>query len=570
MLSPNSGPAWASGALLADTYLLGRLMRRGGMSEIYEATHARLPGRYAVKILAPELAGNREAFARFCREAEIMSELRHPNLVQIFDFNTAPDQRPYFVMEYLEGRDLETRLASPEPLPLPTTVRLVEAVASALAAAHAHGIVHRDLKPANIFLVAVDGQPDELVKVLDFGISKLRAATTLVSVPGDVMGSPPYMSPEQVRGATELVDERADQFALGAIAYRMLTGHDAFVGPGVAALLNQIVNEPPLPLARHLPVAWDARPLQAVIDRAMAKDPAERWGGMMELARAFEAAAERTLSAPSRETPIRAAETTEPPPVRAAPDRPSVPESRPLPAPIEVGARQPETSYLEDERPGRLDKIPVTHHRAAALGTVALIVAGVAFGTGWYRKIPAAVPRIRQSLAAWLPPKPLAPPEPFPRPEPVAQPASAPVGSTPPGSAQAASAQPPAPATVAPAVVASQSAPAQPDPSIQPLAHPPTPAADAPKADAVAPPRRPHRAAAEPRFRGHPGSIELTPQGPADPAASPTAAAPSGFAIAPPAALPDTPARDLAPATEPPTSPPPPSSDDAPLAPSVP
>jgi serine/threonine protein kinase len=500
-----------------------------------------------------------------------MSELRHPNLVQIFDFNTAPDQRPYFVMEYLEGRDLETRLASPEPLPLPTTVRLVEAVASALAAAHAHGIVHRDLKPANIFLVAVDGQPDELVKVLDFGISKLRAATTLVSAPGDVMGSPPYMSPEQVRGATELVDERADQFALGAIAYRMLTGHDAFVGPDVASLLNQIVNEPPLPLAHHLPAAWDAGPLQAVIDRAMAKDPAERWGGMMELARAFEAAAERTLAAPSRETSMRAAETIEAPPVRAAPDRPSAPESRPPLAPIEIEARLPEASYLEDERPGRLDKIPVTHHRAAALGTVALIVAGVAFGTGWYRKIPAAVPRIRQSLAAWLPPKPLSAPEPPSASEPAAQPASVQVGSTTPGSAQAASAQPPAPAPVAPAVVASQSAPpAQPDPQNPPLAHPPTPAADAPRADAVAAPRRPHRAAAEPRFRGHPGSIELTPQGPADPSASPTAAAPSGFAIAPPAPLPDTPARDLAPATEPPTSPPPPSSDDAPLAPSVP
>ena len=193
---------WSGGVLLADTYLLGRPISRGGMGEVFEATHARLPGRYAVKILLPELIGHREAFARFCREAEVMSELRHPNVVQIFDFNTTPDGRPYFVMEFLEGRDLETRLNDAGPLPLPFAVRVVDAVASALAAAHAHGIVHRDLKPANIFLVTVDGQPDELIKVLDFGISKVRAAGTLLSTPSDVLGTPPYMSPEQARGAT--------------------------------------------------------------------------------------------------------------------------------------------------------------------------------------------------------------------------------------------------------------------------------------------------------------------------------------------------------------------------------
>ena len=102
--------AQGSGHLLSGTYLLEREIGRGGMGEVYLATHARLPGRFAVKLLLPELAENREAFARFCREAEIMSELRHPNIVQIFDFNIAPDERPYFVMEYLEGRDLEARL----------------------------------------------------------------------------------------------------------------------------------------------------------------------------------------------------------------------------------------------------------------------------------------------------------------------------------------------------------------------------------------------------------------------------------------------------------------------------
>src|SRR6185312_8418503 len=224
-----------------------------------------------------------------------MSELRHPNVVQIYDFNTTTDGRPYFVMELLEGRDLERRLAEEGPLPLPAAVRVVEAVASALAIAHAHGIVHRDLKPANIFLVAIDGQVDELVKVLDFGISKIRTSGTLLSSPTDMLGSPAYMSPEQARGGSE-VDGRSDQFALGAITYRMLTGWDPFAGDDIASLLYQVVHEEAPPLARYLPAFWDTRALQAVRDRALAKDPDHRFGGMMEMARAFEAASEQTLS----------------------------------------------------------------------------------------------------------------------------------------------------------------------------------------------------------------------------------------------------------------------------------
>jgi len=265
-LSYESGPIWAGTVPLGDTYILGRLIRRSGMSEIFEATHARLPGRFAVKILAPQLVGNREAFARFCREAEILSELRHPNVVQIFDFNTSPDERPYFVMEYLEGRTLETRLADSEPLTVPATVRVVAAAASALAAAHAHGIVHRDLSPANIFLVAIDGQPDELIKVLDFGVSKARGTKTLLSVPSEIQGTPPYISPEQVRGDSAQVDGRTDQFALAAIAYRMLTGHDAFMAPETSAVRYQIAHEPAPPLTRHLSPSWDTAALQAVLE----------------------------------------------------------------------------------------------------------------------------------------------------------------------------------------------------------------------------------------------------------------------------------------------------------------
>src|SRR5262245_45967639 len=176
---------WA-GSVFADTYRLGRLIGRGAMGEVYDAGHARLPGRFAIKILHPELGANREALARFCREAEIMSSLRHPHIVQIFDFNTTPEGLPYFVMEYLDGIDLDARLRQVGRLPPLVTAEIVGSIASALAVAHAHGVVHRDLKPANIFLQRVDGQTDEFVKVLDFGISKVRAAAARLSRGGEV------------------------------------------------------------------------------------------------------------------------------------------------------------------------------------------------------------------------------------------------------------------------------------------------------------------------------------------------------------------------------------------------
>jgi serine/threonine protein kinase len=437
--------SWAGGILLGNTYLLGQRINLGGMGEVFEATHARLPGRYAVKILRPELLGNREAFARFCREAEVMSELRHPNVVQIYDFNTTPEGRPYFVMEHLEGRDLEARLTQSGPLPLPAAVRVVDAVASALATAHSHGIVHRDLKPANIFLVAIDGQIDELVKVLDFGISKIRSAGTLLSSPTDMIGSPAYMSPEQARGASDEIDGRSDQFALGAITYRMLTGFEPFQGDDIASLLYQVVHEEAPRLARTLPGWWDTRALQAVLDRALAKDPAQRFSGMMEMARAFEAASEQTLSHEIAERgtvnlgatliaappppPLRPARTPAAAPAEA--NRPAfepseIEDSAPpirTPAPELVGEplREPVSQRIRSTapvravppRPGRdfdvdegatmphgslprsatwedpyiRDQLPVTHHRVALAALALLAVAGVLGVTGIYRHI---------------------------------------------------------------------------------------------------------------------------------------------------------------------------------------
>jgi serine/threonine-protein kinase len=471
------------------------------MGEVYEAQHVRLPGNFAVKLLLPELQGNQDAFARFCREAEIMSQLRHPNIVQIFDFNVAPDARPYFVMEYLQGRDLEARLRV-GPLSLPAVTRVVGAVSSALALAHAHGVVHRDLKPANIFLATVDGQTDELVKVLDFGISKVRSAAAQISHAVDLLGTPSYMAPEQARGQTDAIDGRTDQFALATIAFRMLTGQDPFQGDDTAAVLYQVVHEDPPPLSMFLPPGWDTGALQAVLDRALAKRPDRRFGGMMELARAFEDAAERTLGAgagaeapgglsaaarAARGMAVRLddAEIDTPPPVRTPTPLVLKPIRR-LPTPTPAPLLQPPTPIrkpppatpmapqMDWEVMNDIDLVPKTHTRAAVLGLLALGAVALLIITGWYKKIPAVASGVRRQIHEWTRP-PGAPPEtrvdPAPPAEPVAPaapaepsheaasdsaarhdapaaapPAAAPPAATPPAATPEASAAPVAPA----------------------------------------------------------------------------------------------------------------------------
>ena len=209
------------GVVLQDSFRLTRLIGMGGMGAVYEGTQLRLGKRVAVKLLARELSSNQEALARFRREAEVTSQLGHPHIVQVFDFGTAPTGEPYLVMEYLEGEDLDQRIRRSGRLPLATTVSVVKQVASALSSTHARGIVHRDLKPANIFVLEIEGETD-FVKVVDFGISKVRAASVRLTGASAVMGTPNYMSPEQALGQIDEIDHRTDQWSLACIAYEML------------------------------------------------------------------------------------------------------------------------------------------------------------------------------------------------------------------------------------------------------------------------------------------------------------------------------------------------------------
>lgn len=282
-----AAPTLAAGDVVADSYRVVRLLGRGGMGEVYEVDHLRMNGRFALKVLVGPLDAHGAAVERFRREAEVTSALKHPNIVTVFDFNRLPDGRPFFVMERLDGRELSVMLADERRLPLARVAAIVEQIAQGLAAAHARGVVHRDLKPANVFVVPLVGSSQELVKVLDFGISKVREESSRLTNKEAVLGTPGYMAPEQATGRSGESDARADQFALATIAYELVTGRRAFDGATNVAVLYQIVHEEPRRFA-----AWGlACPaVEAVLRRALAKGPEARFRSITDFAQAFAAA----------------------------------------------------------------------------------------------------------------------------------------------------------------------------------------------------------------------------------------------------------------------------------------
>jgi len=286
--------------ILDGAYLLSRIIVEGGMGTVYEAVQMRLNRRVAIKVMAPELAANEEALARFRREVEVTSSLAHPNIVQLLDFGRTPNGRPYLVMEYLQGEDLEQRLGSVARLAVPATVRIVKQVASALAVTHATGIVHRDLKPANLFLLPI-ADDEDFVKLVDFGISKVQTARAQLTRAFTMLGTPEYMSPEQASGRVKDVDHRSDQWALACITWRMLSGTLPFTGKDLTDLLTRIQRHEPPPLRAVVP---DLDPeIERVLRRALAKNHTERFPTITAFSRALEAAAARPAGAPRPRPP---------------------------------------------------------------------------------------------------------------------------------------------------------------------------------------------------------------------------------------------------------------------------
>jgi serine/threonine-protein kinase len=316
----DSQPPPVSG-LVAGKYEVLRLIGRGGMGSVWEGRHASLGTKVAIKFIDQEYADSKEAQSRFVTEARAAAKLESRHAIHIFDHGVTDDGRPYMVMELLVGEPLDKRLERLGRLTLAETARILVQVCRALQRAHTSGIIHRDLKPENIFLVNVPDDDDEIAKVLDFGIAKIKPGPgdkglTSSTKTGAVLGTPYYMAPEQARGLRS-IDTRADLWSLGIIAYKCVTGVLPFEGESVGDLLVKICTAPaPTPslTTPGLPPAFDAW-----FARTVEKEPERRFQSASELAEALALAAGVTV----RRGAI-ASQTDAP--------APSLPSSRPQPS----------------------------------------------------------------------------------------------------------------------------------------------------------------------------------------------------------------------------------------------
>jgi len=282
-LEPLSSPV-REGEILDDKYRIEGLVGEGSMGIVVSAWHLDLRKRVAIKFLHPAIAARDQALERFICEARAVGRINSEHVARVFDVGRTSHGEPYIVMEYLAGRDMAVALQQ-GPLPIADAVEYVQQVCEALAEAHAAGMIHRDLKPANLFLDVREGGPR--IKVLDFGISKMptteERAMTLTN-PAAIMGSPAYMSPEQLR-STHDVDERTDIWAVGVILYEMLTGQVPFEGVTLAQMCTMILHSPaPAPrlLRPDLPLG-----LEAVVLRCLHKVAEQRFGNVAELSLAL-------------------------------------------------------------------------------------------------------------------------------------------------------------------------------------------------------------------------------------------------------------------------------------------
>jgi hypothetical protein len=273
------------GTVLDERYYLVEKLGEGGMGEVYLGEHVLTHRRCAVKVVSRTLAADPEAFGRFVREATNAGRISHPHVATIYDFGKSDEGLLYLAMEYVDGEPLSMLLEREDVLPPARAVEIAQQVAEAVGAAHELGIVHRDLKPGNI-LVARDRKGADLVKVVDFGIARATADEQQhLTRTGFVIGTPEYMSPEQLIG--DPVDERTDIYALGCILYQMLTGTHAFGGSTARLITRRLTERPPRPreLNQAIPKALDE-----VIVTALGRLPQERYQTMEELRAALLAA----------------------------------------------------------------------------------------------------------------------------------------------------------------------------------------------------------------------------------------------------------------------------------------
>jgi eukaryotic-like serine/threonine-protein kinase len=265
------------------SYRVVEKLGEGGMGAVYVAQHSLIGRRAAIKVLLPALSSDQGVVNRFFNEARATAQLKHPNIIDVYDFGYHANGSAFLIMELLEGETLAARLRRERSLALPLLAELTRQVAEGLGAAHQKGIVHRDLKPDNVFLV-----PDSAAacgvraKVLDFGIAKLVDDGSVVKTrTGSIMGTPLYMSPEQCRGLST-IDHRTDVYSLGCMMFEMAAGRPPYNGEGPGDVMAMHIYEPAPSLKKSVPR------LDPIVSRAMAKNPGDRYRDMKELMQALE------------------------------------------------------------------------------------------------------------------------------------------------------------------------------------------------------------------------------------------------------------------------------------------
>jgi serine/threonine-protein kinase len=347
------------GEVLAGRFRIERVLGEGGMGIVLLAHHLHLDQPVAIKLLSARMDWSEDTLTRFMREARAASKIKSEQVVRVFDVATLEDGSPYIVMEYLEGLDLQRELEARGAMTIENAVDCILQACVALAEAHKLGIVHRDLKPGNLFLThRADGS--RLVKVLDFGISKVTSRDepqeeSRITRYSSQLGSPMYMSPEQMRVARD-ASERTDVWALGIILYQLLTGGFPFPADTVAHICAKVLDEPPEPLVGKAPGLGPE--IQAVVFRCLEKEPEKRFGSVGELAEAL-----RPFAGQSSIAYIDRAHG-----VLAAPARDSF--AGPIPPPAQPGIWGTVASFARTRGGGR----------AARAGLLAAMIAGAAIG----------------------------------------------------------------------------------------------------------------------------------------------------------------------------------------------
>jgi serine/threonine protein kinase len=286
MSAPAASSPVQPGEVIADRYRVERVIGVGGMGIVLAARHLQLDHLVAIKLLLPEVVDNTEAVSRFLREARAAVRIQNEHVARVTDVGTLPTGAPYMVMEYLEGTDLAALVRSNGPLPIEDAVDFLLQACEAVAEAHSLGIVHRDLKPGNLFLVRrADGS--RVVKVLDFGISKttgIGGAGAPMTNTAVMMGTPLYMSPEQLSSARD-VDARADIWSLGIILFELLTGRLPFAGDTIPQLCVAIMHAPPTRMSSLRPDVPAG--LDAIVARCVEKTRQLRYGSVADFSRAL-------------------------------------------------------------------------------------------------------------------------------------------------------------------------------------------------------------------------------------------------------------------------------------------